>query len=233
MPKRRERVGADANLRPTRSRFAARENRGVRCEAVSGTDRLSTAASSIFEIAFSRWMCAATRRCSIAQVAFPFVSELCHISPETPGQHRHLRGHADAHRCCGKSLIASALVGFGVRHHARRESISKRAPSPLGHLSVFRINRLRAACQGLSHTPADFRRFPGGRLHSGFGSAGRRASREIVSDLVMSRDHFQRFRRATCRASPLSSQRCIAAALVVSRTGAIVPSRIGGRPSRR
>lgn len=41
MPKRRERVGADANLTPTRSTFAARENRGVWCQAVSGTDRLS------------------------------------------------------------------------------------------------------------------------------------------------------------------------------------------------
>jgi hypothetical protein len=36
-------------------------------------------------------------------------------------------GHADAHRCCGKSLIGSALVGFCVRQHARAESISKRA----------------------------------------------------------------------------------------------------------
>ena len=57
------------------------------------------------------------------------VSELCHIPPETLGQHRHLRGHAEADRCCGKSLIGSALVRFGVRQHARADSISKRAPS--------------------------------------------------------------------------------------------------------
>ena len=57
------------------------------------------------------------------------MSEVCHIPPETRGKHRDLRGHADAHRCCVKSLIGSALVGFGVRQHARPESISKRAPS--------------------------------------------------------------------------------------------------------
>ena len=55
------------------------------------------------------------------------VSELCQIRPETTVKHRGLRGHSDAHRYCGKSLIGSALVGFGVRQHARAESISKRA----------------------------------------------------------------------------------------------------------
>jgi hypothetical protein len=29
------------------------------------------------------------------------VSELCHITPETPVKHDHLRAHAGAHRCCG------------------------------------------------------------------------------------------------------------------------------------
>jgi len=57
------------------------------------------------------------------------VSELCHIPPETQGKHRDLRGRAEAHRCCGRLLIGSALVGFGVRQHAPPESISKRAPS--------------------------------------------------------------------------------------------------------
>jgi hypothetical protein len=56
-------------------------------------------------------------------------SELCHIPPETLGQHPDLQGHVDADRCRVKSLIASALVGFRVRQHERRESISKRAPS--------------------------------------------------------------------------------------------------------
>jgi len=62
------------------------------------------------------------------------VSELCHIPAETLGQHRHLRGHAEADRCWGKSLIGSALVGFSVRQHAWAGSISKRAPSPRGRL---------------------------------------------------------------------------------------------------
>ena len=34
---------------------------------------------------------------------------------EPPGQHGDLQGHVDAYRCCVKSSIASALVGFGVR----------------------------------------------------------------------------------------------------------------------
>ena len=42
--------------------------------------------------------------------------------------------------------MGSTLVRFGVRQQARPKSISKRAP-PLGHLSVFRINRLRAVAQ--------------------------------------------------------------------------------------
>ena len=55
------------------------------------------------------------------------VSELCHMPPETPVKHRRLREHVDAHRCCGKSLIRSALVRLSVLQHARTESISKRA----------------------------------------------------------------------------------------------------------
>jgi hypothetical protein len=72
------------------------------------------------------------------------VSELCHIPPETLGQPRHLQAYIEAQRCCGKSLIRSALVGFGVRQHARRESISKRAPSTTRTSLRFRINDLQA-----------------------------------------------------------------------------------------
>jgi len=57
------------------------------------------------------------------------VSELCQIPPETLGQHGDLQRHVAAHHCGVNSLIGTALVGFGVRQHARRESISKRAPS--------------------------------------------------------------------------------------------------------
>ena len=62
-----------------------------------------------------------------AEMAARTVSELCQMPPETPDKHRELRGHADAHRCCGKSLIGSALMRFDVHQHARTESISKRA----------------------------------------------------------------------------------------------------------
>jgi hypothetical protein len=58
-----------------------------------------------------------------------FVSELCHMPPETPLKHRDLREQSDADSCCVKSLIGSALVGIRVRQHPRRESISKRTPS--------------------------------------------------------------------------------------------------------
>ena len=59
------------------------------------------------------------------------MSELCQMAPETLGQHHHLRGHGDAHRCCGKSSIGSALVYLDMRQHARADPISKRAPSAL------------------------------------------------------------------------------------------------------
>ena len=74
-----------------------------------------------------------TKRCSLMCVAVKSVAVLCQncvrYPPATQVKHRDLRGHSDAHCCCGKSLIASALVGFDVRQHARAESISKRAPS--------------------------------------------------------------------------------------------------------
>jgi hypothetical protein len=57
------------------------------------------------------------------------VSELCQMPPEIPVKQRDLRGHSDAHRCSGKSLMESALVRFGVRQHAWTDSLSKRAPS--------------------------------------------------------------------------------------------------------
>jgi hypothetical protein len=63
------------------------------------------------------------------QVARDSVSELCQIAPETPVEDRDWRGHSDAHGCCGKALMRSALVRVAVRQHARPVSISKRAPS--------------------------------------------------------------------------------------------------------
>jgi hypothetical protein len=70
-----------------------------------------------------------TNRCASTEVQIGIVSALCQMTPKELGKHRRLRGHSDAHRGRVKSLIESALVGFGVRQHARRESISKRAPS--------------------------------------------------------------------------------------------------------
>src|SRR5262245_41834919 len=54
----------------------------------------------------------------------------CVTDPPKPwGNTAIQRGDVDAYRCCVKSLIGRALVGLDVRQHARRESISKRAPS--------------------------------------------------------------------------------------------------------
>jgi hypothetical protein len=44
-----------------------------------------------------------------AEVTIRIVSGLCQVPAETPAKHRHLQGHSDAHRCCGKSLMESAL----------------------------------------------------------------------------------------------------------------------------
>ena len=73
------------------------------------------------------------------------VRTVCQMPPETPVKHRDLRGHSDAHRCCVKSLMGTALVRFAVGQHARKESISKRAPSTTRTSLHFRINELRAA----------------------------------------------------------------------------------------
>jgi hypothetical protein len=103
-------------------------------------------------------------RCGEVQIGF--VSELCHIPPETPVKHRDLRGYAGAHRCCGKSLVGTALVRFDVRQHARAESIFKRAPSTTRTSLHFRINGLRAVRHRLSHTPARSERLARSPFHS-------------------------------------------------------------------
>lgn len=56
--------------------------------------------------------------CASAQVADRIVSELCHMPPETPVKYCRLRGHVDADRCCGKSLMGTALVGVAARCYA-------------------------------------------------------------------------------------------------------------------
>jgi hypothetical protein len=94
------------------------------------------------------------------------VSELCHIPRETPGQHRDLRRQTDAHRCRRKSLIASALMGFGVRQHVRRESISKRARSTTPTSLRFRINELRSVWNSVAQNAPSKRSVPGCGLYS-------------------------------------------------------------------
>jgi hypothetical protein len=84
------------------------------------------------------------RQCVSAEVGIRIVSELCHIPPETLGKHRLLRGHADAHRCCGKSLIGECVGGFRCAS-ARASGINFQACS-FNHsdISPFRINELQS-----------------------------------------------------------------------------------------
>src|SRR5262249_48016862 len=103
-------------------------------------------------------------RCASPQVARRFVSELCHISPQTPGQHGYSRGHVDAYRCCVKSLIASALVGFRARKHARAESISKRAPSTTRTSLRIKSTTCERSPEIIAHA-SDFRVIPRITLH--------------------------------------------------------------------
>ena len=77
----------------------------------------------------------------------PALCQNCVTFPPKPRSNTVIYGDtSDAYQCCGKSLIGSALVGFGVRQHARAESISKRAPSTTRtSLRVFRISSLQAS----------------------------------------------------------------------------------------
>src|SRR5206468_2583318 len=101
----------------TRPPSPSRRSSKTRCEIHDGlASRFIGGCALVW--GFTRW-------CLSPQLTTRIVSELCHIPPETWGQHQHLRGHVHEHRCCGKSLIGSALVGFRVRQHAPRESISK------------------------------------------------------------------------------------------------------------
>jgi hypothetical protein len=65
-----------------------------------------------------------------------------------------------------KLLTRTALVGFGVRQHARRESISKRAPSTTRTSLRFRIKALRAVSKDYCTRRRLSRPFLGSCLHS-------------------------------------------------------------------
>ena len=112
----------------TRARYVTPRSRGSRQRRWSNSS-LDSIAADVDHLVVEEVVVDRPTRKTSEEVGIAFVSELCHIPPQTLGQHRHLRGHAEADRCCGKSLIRSALVRFGVRQHARKESISKRAPS--------------------------------------------------------------------------------------------------------
>ena len=58
------------------------------------------------------------RRDDVGGKSNDILCQNCQMPPEIPVKQRDLRGHSDAHRCCGKLLIGSALVGFAVRQHA-------------------------------------------------------------------------------------------------------------------
>ena len=85
-------------------------------------------------------------------------------TPRNPGQTLDLPGDVDTHRCCGKSLMGDALVGFGVRQHARAES-----KALLQNLKVGDVIGIQ-----------------------GFTGACRLILDRIVSDLLMTSDHLRR-----------------------------------------
>ena len=70
------------------------------------------------------------------------VSELCH-TPLKPRPNTASYGDTRI-SMLRESLMGTAVVGLGVRQHARAESLSKRAPSTTRTSLNFRINNLRA-----------------------------------------------------------------------------------------
>ena len=66
------------------------------------------------------------RRCTCTQVSTTIVSELCHIPPST---RVNRITYGDVSTQIVVAEVVDRKVCFGVRQHARQESISKRAPS--------------------------------------------------------------------------------------------------------
>jgi len=52
----------------------------------------------------------------ILRTAFEFCVRTVSRTRWNPVKHPGLRGHSDAHRCCGKSLMERALMPVGVRY---------------------------------------------------------------------------------------------------------------------
>jgi hypothetical protein len=136
---------------------------------------------------------------SYAVTSIGFCVRTVSHAPRAPGRHRDLRGHADAHRRCGKSLRGTALVGVDARQHARPASISKRAPSTTRTSLRFRINRLRAVCNQIISITASFPSLlPSGLESAAYkrASTGRRAN--CVRPLNVGRS-LTGFQRSRCR----------------------------------
>jgi hypothetical protein len=79
-----------------------------------------------------------TNRCASAEVQLMIASELCHL-PQKPRKNTHDLGRqADAHRCCVKSLIGTAMVGIwcasaradGIDFQACSFNVRTSAPAP-------------------------------------------------------------------------------------------------------
>jgi hypothetical protein len=164
---------------------------GVHCP---NGGRLSGQAVSLVTGSNGVWRCEREHTRS-RQVIIRTVSGLCQMIPETPLKQLELRRRSDAHRCCGKSLIETALVGVDAREHARPESISKRAPSTTRTSLHFRINDLRAVGHSLAQNAPSNPSRPRRIWNHRFTRAPNAIIVEIVSDLLMSFDHLRRFSR--------------------------------------
>jgi len=107
-------------------------------------------------------------------------------TPRTLGKHGDLRGHADADRCCVKSLMRIVLVGFDVRQHARRESISKRAPSTTRTSLRLESTSCERSESRLSHAGTEFTAFFQEASIQGVTGGEPLTVARIVSDLPIS-----------------------------------------------
>ena len=134
-------------------------------------------------------------RCASAGISLtgtPFCVRTVSDAPATPRKHRDLRGHSDAHPCCGKSLMGGVLMVLGMRQHARPESISKRARSTTPTSLRFGIKKLRTVWNSVAQNPPSNRPLPPSLTESASCERGRGP---VVGNCVrpfMSFDHLRR-----------------------------------------
>ena len=134
------------------------------------------------------------------------MSDLCQIPPGTPVKHGDLRGHSDAHHCCGKSLMGTALLRFDVRQHARPQSISKRAPSTTRTSLRLGIHSLRRSEIVYRKTLLQIVLFRDAICIQRFADLPDPVFSGTVSDLRISFDHLRRSgARITSSTSPTTA----------------------------